>query len=86
MFIIPFRSRQIDKLSSLMFAGLDSHTPNAEHQRQQWRNIYIVYGPPHDRYAWFAMPAMFGALAAEVWWLLISSRDSGGPQNGKFAS
>jgi hypothetical protein len=37
--------------------------------------LYMV--PPHGRYARFAMPAMFGALAAEVWWLLINSQDFG---------
>jgi hypothetical protein len=67
MFIVPLRSQCIDKLSSLMFAGRDSHTANAEHLRQQRQHIYVVHGPPHGRYAWFAMPAMFGALAAEVW-------------------
>ncbi len=33
--------------------------------------------PPHGRYARFAMPAMFGASAAEVRWLLINSWDFG---------
>jgi hypothetical protein len=32
------------------------------------------------------MPAMLGASAAEVQWLLNSSCDSGGPGNGTFAS
>ena len=32
------------------------------------------------------MTAMFGASAAKVQCLLISSRDSGGPRDGKFAS
>jgi hypothetical protein len=27
---------------------------------------YVVYGPSHDRYARFAMLAVFGASAAEV--------------------
>jgi hypothetical protein len=27
--------------------------------------------PPHGRYAWFAMPAMFGATATDRGWLLI---------------
>ena len=47
---------------------------------------YIVHGPPHSLYAGFAMPAMFGAFAAEVWWLPISSHDSGGPWDYTFAS
>ena len=49
-----------------MFAGRDDRTADAEHQRQQRRHIHIVYGPPCDRYAWFGMPAMLGASAAEV--------------------
>ena len=48
---------------------------------------HTLYSPPHDRYAWFAMPTMFGALAAEVWSLLpIRSHNSGGPRDGMFAS
>ncbi len=39
---------------------------NREHQQQQRLPIYVVYGPSHDRYAQFAMLAVFGALAAEV--------------------
>jgi hypothetical protein len=49
-----------------MFAGRDDHTANVEHQRQQQWHIQVVYGPPHGRYAWFAMPAMLGALVAKV--------------------
>ena len=49
-----------------MFIGRDGHTANAEHQRQQRRHIYVVYDPPHGRYAWFAMLAVFRAWAAEV--------------------
>ena len=49
-----------------MFVGRDGRTADAEHQRQRRRLIYVVYGPSHDRYARFAMLAMFGALAAEV--------------------
>ncbi len=37
--------------------------------------LYMV--PPHGRYGRFAMPAMYGALAAEVRWLLINSQDFG---------
>ena len=33
-----------------------------------------------------AMPSMFGASTAEVWWLQISSHDSGGPWDGMLAS
>ncbi len=61
-----------------MFVGRDGRTADAEHQRQQWRHIYVVYGLPHGRYAWFAMLAMFGASAAEVRALLISSHNFGG--------
>jgi len=51
----------------MMFASRDGHTANAEHQEQQQRrHIHVVHGPPCDRYARFAMPAMLGALAAEV--------------------
>ena len=56
----------MDESPSLMFAGGDGCTANAEHQRQQRGHTYIVYGPPLSQYAWFAMPAMFGASAAEV--------------------
>ena len=58
-----------------MFAGCDGCTVSAEHQRQQRWQIYVWNGPPHKRYAWFAMPTMFGASAAEVWWLPINSWD-----------
>ena len=58
-----------------MFVGRVGCTAGAEHQRQWWRHIYVVYGPPHGWYAWFAMLAMFGAPAAEVWALLFSSND-----------
>jgi hypothetical protein len=52
----------------------------AEHQQQQQqRHMYVVYVSLCVRHAWFAMPAMFGASAAEVQWLLISSHNSGGP-------
>ncbi len=83
---MPFKSRQVDESSSLMFACCDSRTTIAEHQWQQQRNIYVVYGPPRDWYARFVMPAMFGASAAEVHWLPISSHDSGGPGDGMLAS
>jgi len=47
---------------------------------------YVVYVSLHGRNDWFAMPAMFRTSAAEVWWLLIISCDSGGPKDGTFAS
>jgi hypothetical protein len=49
-----------------MFAEYDGHAADAEHQRKQQRHIYVVYASLHVWYAWFAMPAMFGASAAEV--------------------
>ena len=51
----------------MMFVGRDDCTANTEHQWQQQWHIYVVYGPPHNWYARFAMLAMFGASAAEVW-------------------
>ncbi len=69
-----------------MFVGRDGRTANAEHQRQQRRQIYVVYGPPHSWYVRFALPAMFGALAAEVQALSISSHNFEGPGDGTFAS
>jgi len=80
------KARRDDGSSSMMFTGRDGCTPNAEHQRQQRRHIHVAYGPPRDRYARFAMPAMLGASAADRRWLLISSCDSGGPGDGMFAS
>jgi len=59
------KARRIDESSSVMFAGRDGSTANAEHQRQQQRHIHVVYGPPHDRYARFAMPVMLGASATD---------------------
>jgi hypothetical protein len=68
MFISYSKSRRAVKSSCLMFAGCGGRIANAEHQRQQeQRHINVVYGPPHDRYASFAMLTMFGAMAAEVW-------------------
>ena len=69
-----------------MFVGRDGCTADAEHQQQRWRPIYVVYGPPHGRYARFAMLAMFGASAAEVRALLISSHNFGGFGSVTFAS
>ena len=50
-----------------MFADYDGRAANGEHQRQQRQHTYVVYVSLHDRHARLAMPAMFGALAAEVW-------------------
>jgi hypothetical protein len=50
------------------------------------RCLYVVYGPPHNRYAWFAMLAVFRASAAEVWALLISSDNFGGFESVTFTS
>ncbi len=60
------KARQVDESSCLVFVGRDGRTADAEHQRQQRRLIYVVYGPSHDGYAQFAMLAVFGASAAEV--------------------
>ena len=49
-----------------MFAHYDGRAADAEHLRRQRRHIYVVYVSLHGRHAWFAMPAMFGASAAEV--------------------
>jgi len=86
MFIIPFRSWRVDESLSLKFADRNSRTANAEHQQQQRWQIYVVYGPPRDWYAQFAMPTMVRASAAEVWWLPISSHNFGAPGDGMFAS
>jgi hypothetical protein len=71
-----------------MFIGRDGPTADAEHQQQQQRHIYVVYGPTHGRYARFAMLAMFGASAAEARALLISisSHDFGGFGSVTFES
>jgi len=45
---------------------VDGHAANVEHQRQQRQHRYVKYVSLHRRHAWFAMPAMFEALAAEV--------------------
>ena len=69
-----------------MFIGRHGRTADAEHQRQRRRHMYVVYGPPHGRYARFPMLAMFGASAAEVRALLSSSDDFGGFGSVTFAS
>ena len=56
-----------------------------------------ICGDNHGTYKWYMSPfmagmlslpcqQMFGASAAEVWWLVISSHNSGGPGDGTFAS
>jgi len=82
------KARCVNELWSVMLPGRDGRTTNAEHQQQQRRHIHVVYGPPRDRYARLAMPAMLGASATDRRWLLISisSCDSGGPGDGMFAS
>ena len=60
-----------------MFADYDGRVADAEHQRQQRPHIKVVYVSLHSRHARFAMPAMFGASAAEVRW---------DPGDGTFAS
>ncbi len=76
----------MDKLPCLMFVGRDGRTADAEYQRQQQRHIYVVYGPTHGRYAWFAMLAMFEASTGEFRALLISSHDFGGFGSVTFES
>jgi hypothetical protein len=49
-----------------MFADYDGHAADAEHQWQQRPHIKVVFVSLHGRHAWFAMPAMLGASAAEV--------------------
>ena len=59
------KARRVDESSSVMLAGRDGRTADAEHQRRQRRHIHVVYGPPCDRYARFAMPVMLGASATD---------------------
>jgi hypothetical protein len=49
-----------------MFADYDGRAGDAEHLRQQRRHMYAVYVSLHGWHAHIAMPAMFGASAAEV--------------------
>ena len=50
-----------------MLADYDGRAANADHQRRQRRHIYVEYVSLHQgRHARFAVPAMFGASAAEV--------------------
>jgi hypothetical protein len=51
-----------------MYTNYDGRAADAEHQRRQQRHIciHVAYVSLHGRHARFAMPAMFGASAAEV--------------------
>ncbi len=73
MFISYTKAQSIDKLSCLFVTDLDCCTADAEHRRQQRWHIYVVYVPSHALCPWFGMSAMFRAMAAEVWWVLIST-------------
>ena len=67
MFISESKARRVGKSLCPMFADYDGRTADSEHQHQQRQHIYIVYVSLHGRHTRFAMPAMFGASAAEVW-------------------
>ena len=71
------KARDVGESSFLIIAGCDGRKANAELRRRQRWHTYIIYGPHRDRYAWFALPAMFGASAAEVRSLPISSHGWG---------
>ncbi len=73
IFISYTKAQRISKLWCLFVAGLDHCTADAEHRRWQRRHIYVAYVPPHAPCPWFGMLAMFRAMAAEVWWVLIST-------------
>ena len=75
MFISLSKARRVDELPCLMLVGRDGCTVDVEHQRQQRWHIYVVYGPPHGRYARFAMLVMFRVSAAVVRSLFISSHN-----------
>ena len=65
MLILSYsKARRVVESSCLIVTGRDGHTADAEHQRQRRRHKCIAYGPPHGWYAWFDMPAMFGASSA----------------------
>jgi hypothetical protein len=66
MFISYSKALRVDELSSVMFAGCDGRTANAEHQRRQQWHIYVVYGPPHDRHARFVLGGIWKRMAAEI--------------------
>jgi hypothetical protein len=65
LFSYSNKARRIDESPSAMFAGRDGRTADAEHQLRQRLHIHVAYGPPRDRYARFAMPAMLGASATD---------------------
>ncbi len=74
------------RLLCMFVAGRDGRTADAEHWRQQWRHIYVVYVPPHALCPLFGMLAMFSAMAAEVRWVLISTLIFQGCWGPKFIS
>jgi hypothetical protein len=86
VFFLTLRHNALTNCWILFVAGHDGCTTDAEHWRGQPRHIYIVYVPPHAPCPWLGMSAMFRAMAAEVWWLLISSQDLGGAWDGTCAS
>jgi hypothetical protein len=73
MFISWSKGQLVDESSCLMIASRDGRTAYAEHWRQQQRYKYVLYVPTHAPCPWFAMSAMFTAMAAEVWQVLIST-------------
>ncbi len=86
MFIPYTKAQRINESSCMFIASCDGRTANAEHWRQQWRHIYVVYVPPHAPIPWFGMSAMFRAMAAEVRWVLISTSIFQGCLGPKFVS
>ncbi len=86
MFISWSKAQRINESLCLFVAGLDHCTADAEHLQQQWWHIYVVYVPPQAPCPWVGMLAMFRAMAAEVWLLLISSGDFRGFWSCTFAS
>ncbi len=88
MFIPYTKAQRINESSCMFVAGRDGRTADAEHWRQQWRHIYVVfvYVPPHAPCPWFGMSAMFRAMAAEVRWVLISTLIFQGCWGPKFVS
>ncbi len=86
MFIPYTKAQRIDESSCMFVAGSDGCTADAEHWRQQWWHIYVVYVPPHAPCPWFGMSAMFRAMAAEVRWVLISTSIFQGCLGPKFVS
>ncbi len=71
MFISKSKARCIVDALCLIVAGRDGCAANEEHQRRRGWHICFAHGlahghgPPHGRYVWFAMPAIFGATATD---------------------